>query len=172
MKHKAFLHFLVFIFFIQNGIGQNFQHRDQYQAIATLGKIWGFLKYHHPNVSRGKVDWDEVWFQHLEMLSDRTKQEEFFNVYQSLYDAAGFSKKTYPRVKAAKHPWEVRNIDQDWLNDSLLMPAELCEKLSHLALHPYQGRNYWVQRFIGAGNPKFHHEKIHNRGALPSLPIR
>jgi hypothetical protein len=33
--------------------------------LELLGKIWGFLKYHHPEVGKGKYDWDDELFQFL-----------------------------------------------------------------------------------------------------------
>lgn len=27
--------------------------------IVLLGKIWGFLKYYHPSITKEKVDWDQ-----------------------------------------------------------------------------------------------------------------
>ncbi|MFA6082928.1 S41 family peptidase [Mucilaginibacter sp.] len=27
--------------------------------LPLLGKVWGFLKYHHPNVTKGQFDWDQ-----------------------------------------------------------------------------------------------------------------
>lgn len=30
----------------------------QIDNLATLGKVWGFLKYHHPAVTSGQRHWD------------------------------------------------------------------------------------------------------------------
>src|SRR2546428_559237 len=30
----------------------------QIENLATLGRVWGFLKYHHPDVVAGKRHWD------------------------------------------------------------------------------------------------------------------
>src|SRR5690606_2510722 len=38
---------------------------DLIDNLALLGKTWGFLKYHHPEVGKGKYDWDDELFQFL-----------------------------------------------------------------------------------------------------------
>ena len=30
----------------------------QIENLTLLGRIWGFLRYHHPNVAAGKIHWD------------------------------------------------------------------------------------------------------------------
>ena len=33
--------------------------------LAILGRVWGFLKYHHPDVAKGKFNWDDELFRLL-----------------------------------------------------------------------------------------------------------
>ena len=39
--------------------------------LELLGKIWGFLKYHHPEVGKGKYDWDDELLQFLSEYLDQ-----------------------------------------------------------------------------------------------------
>ena len=32
--------------------------KDDINDLVLLGKVWGFLKYHHPAVASGKYNWD------------------------------------------------------------------------------------------------------------------
>ena len=46
------------------------------ENLATLGKIWGFLKYYHPAVARGEYNWDYELFRLLpRVLEVETLQE-------------------------------------------------------------------------------------------------
>ena len=49
---------LIFIFLLSTS--QSFaQNSDRNTTeLATLAKIWGFLKYYHPNIASGKYNWD------------------------------------------------------------------------------------------------------------------
>ena len=40
----------------------------QIENLARLGKVWGFLKYHHPSVTAGRVHWDYELFRVLPKL--------------------------------------------------------------------------------------------------------
>ncbi len=51
---------------------------DQVQNLSKLGKIWGLLKYKHPKVIDGTIDWDESLLKLLK-----------------LYDATNFDKQVY-----------------------------------------------------------------------------
>ena len=33
--------------------------------LDLLGRVWGFLKYHHPTISKGTYNWDEELFKML-----------------------------------------------------------------------------------------------------------
>src|SRR4029077_12490863 len=37
----------------------------QVRNLTTLGRVWGFLKYHHPRVTAGKFQWDYELFRIL-----------------------------------------------------------------------------------------------------------
>jgi hypothetical protein len=37
-----------------SGIEINSLSRDQIMNLTTFGKVWGFLKYHHPDIASGK----------------------------------------------------------------------------------------------------------------------
>jgi len=41
-----------------SGIVLNKLSKIQIDNLATLGKVWGFLKYHHPAVTAGTRQWD------------------------------------------------------------------------------------------------------------------
>src|SRR5678816_1040640 len=36
------------------------QTTPEIDRLAALGKVWGFLKYYHPFVAAGSIDWDSV----------------------------------------------------------------------------------------------------------------
>lgn len=48
-----------------SGIAVNELSSVQVANLATLGKVWGFLKYHHPEVVSGKRHWDYDLFRVL-----------------------------------------------------------------------------------------------------------
>ena len=46
----------------------------QIYNLAVLGKVWGFLKYHHPRLVAGELNWDYELFRILPDLLDATDE--------------------------------------------------------------------------------------------------
>src|SRR5690606_41000441 len=44
----------------------------QVQNLFSLCRIWGFLKYYHPNVSDGSLNWDEQLFERISTLDRKS----------------------------------------------------------------------------------------------------
>ena len=49
---------------------------QQDENLYKLGKVWGYVKYHHPAVVAGEVDWDQALFDALPPVLDATSGEE------------------------------------------------------------------------------------------------
>ena len=49
----------------------------QTQKLAATCKVWGFLKYYHPNVTDGSKNWDEQLFQILPKVEEAKTSEAF-----------------------------------------------------------------------------------------------
>lgn len=49
--------------------------KSQIENLKTLGLIWGFLKYYHPNIAKGEYNWDYELFRILpKILSSETRK--------------------------------------------------------------------------------------------------
>lgn len=59
------------------------------QRLATLGRVWGLLKYYHPDVAQGRVNWDSVLIATLPAAQKARSSAQFGLVVQQLCAAAG-----------------------------------------------------------------------------------
>lgn len=50
-----------------------------------LGKVWGFLKYHHPTVTSGQVQWDEALLAVLPQILAARTQSQANTIYLTGY---------------------------------------------------------------------------------------
>jgi carboxyl-terminal processing protease len=57
------------------------------QCIATLGRVWGFLGYHHPSLATSAVDWDQVLVAAIGEI--RTSPDAVRAVLERVIDLAG-----------------------------------------------------------------------------------
>ena len=51
------------------------------EKIASIGKIYGFLKYYHPEVGKGKFDWDKEFIKYLPKVLLATDKESLSLIY-------------------------------------------------------------------------------------------
>jgi hypothetical protein len=77
---------------------------------AITCRVWGLLKYYHPNVTAGKLDWDEILLDRLDDIQFASTPETVNAELKKMLDAAG----EYSEQR-----------DDDW-NDSLNMNVNLC----------------------------------------------
>ena len=67
---------LLFVFvFSSSGIFSQTKVTDS-QKIESLIQIWGLLKYHHPEISQGKYDFNKEFI----MQFDKIQSIEFFSI--------------------------------------------------------------------------------------------
>ncbi|HET9826862.1 MAG TPA: S41 family peptidase [Chitinophagaceae bacterium] len=129
---------------------------QQIKNLFALGRIWGFLKYYHPDVAKGRYSFDSCLFSILPPLlqtQDNVKRDELLlNWISTLGDENKY-------VTAA--PVDESNLIStpklDWLNDRSLLSENLARKLKNIYLHRNTDSNYYVTR-AEEGNPNFSRE--------------
>lgn len=58
--------------------------------LVLLGKIWGYLKYYHPNVAEGKYNWDYELFRILPKVIDVDRSTRDKNLYDWIESQGDF----------------------------------------------------------------------------------
>jgi len=66
--------FLLLLFVATNAIAQT--SISETDKIAAWTKTWGFLKYFHPAVTHGTVDWDQIYINELDSLGKIDSKED------------------------------------------------------------------------------------------------
>jgi hypothetical protein len=66
-------------------LSQNFltaqQSISETDKLASLGKMYGFLKYYHPEVAKGKLNWDQEFIKILPEIIKASDKESISTVY-------------------------------------------------------------------------------------------
>lgn len=58
------------------------QALSETQKLESLCKVWGFLKYYHPHVAKGDLDWDKQLIQkidELDQIDDKVQLNELYS---------------------------------------------------------------------------------------------
>ena len=132
------------------------QSREQVGRLAALGKVWGFLKYHHSGVEAGLVDWDSALVAAVPQVKNARTSAEFRSVIQSLLNAAGSippctdAADTVSRCHSTFPDSERINVDARWLQDTTLLGAKITRQLERVGDNPHRGSGRYVSFGITA----------------------
>ena len=133
------------------GIAQTAIERDR---LAALGKVWGFLKYYHPGVAAGSIDWDSVVVATVPTVRAARTSAEFRASIQSLLNAAGEVRPCVePRAGSEvavvrcqpPGPDSLRaNLDLRWLSDTSLFGTAIVRQLELVRDNRHHGPGRYV----------------------------
>lgn len=102
--------------------------------LDLLGHVWGFLKYHHPVISKGEYNWDAELFKMLPgylQVKDNKQRDAYLTKWILSFGKIPVNKNVKPVDSNA-----VLKPDMAWIN-----PENLSPKLYNLLMKVYQNRN-------------------------------
>lgn len=137
--------------------------------LALLGRIWGFLKYYHPEIAKGNYNWDYELFRILPdylKLSNAREREEF--LLQRI-DALG--KMEECKTCASTSANALLKPDFEWITASIRNES-LKEKLQFIYKNRNQGTHFYIKMAPGVGNPIFEHENAYSNMPYPDAGFR
>lgn len=135
----------------------------QTQKDYTTIKLWGFLKYYHSEVAKGKFDWDQQLFTIREKTKTAGDIESISKIYLSWIDRLGKVSICKSCSDKPKHEIFEKNFDLNWTQDTSLFSLELSAKLKFIEQNRHQGKSHYVDTHNGVGNVKFPGEKEYEK---------
>lgn len=98
------------------------------EDIAVLCKTWGFLKFHHPEILRGKYDWDAELFRVMpQILNAKSKKERNKILGQWI---TGLGDVILSDSILTITPEFVKMAPAtDWIEDEKILGKDVCKKL-------------------------------------------
>lgn len=138
------------------------------KELAELGKIWGFLKYHHPAVANGQYNWDYELFRILLKYQDAGGKQAKQALLLSWIDGLGPLKE---RKYTEAQPGEIALFpDLEWIQASGFH-EKLKSRLMAVKNAERSGEHY----YIGATpdeNPEFKNENPYESMHYPDAGFR
>ena len=153
-------------------------HIHQTRNLSTLAQVWGLLKYSHPIVSSGKIDWDSVLLVSTQRLLISNTKTNLHQEIQRLLMAAGpkslsTQKSTNSNLSDSAKSIQLRNLDHSWIAKTRLLTETQKKQLKALAENPYKGINYYSQPNPGNDSTVFTpNEKPYFQEKMPQAPYR
>jgi C-terminal processing protease CtpA/Prc len=125
--------------------------------LAILGRVWGFLKYHHPKVMAGEIHWDYELFRILPAILSAQEHATANAALASWIEGLGPVAPCNPCVRSGENDLYYRP-DLDWISNRALLGEDLSGKLQAIYLNRGSTHQFYLSKVPGIGNPKFEHE--------------
>lgn len=138
--------------------------------IANYVKIWGFLKFYHPNVAKGQFDWDEEFMSNLKLVNTAINKDELSEVYRNWLKRIGPIKE-YKERQNLKVEYFTENLDLSWINENLFFDTEVSKLLKDIKINRFQGDSYYIKKGKN-GNVEITNEGVSKFNGLPNLEER
>lgn len=132
------------------------------KKIATTAKVWGFLKYYHPNIGKDPFYWDKQLFVALKGIKEAENKEQLSQVYLQLLDSLGEVKKVNIVDTIPEEKYFNKNFNLDWINNPNVFTKELCGKLKFIEENRAQGDHYYISSSPYVGNIQLKNEPQHS----------
>jgi len=180
MIFKTTARFILALILLATTISSGAQLKPQQtRNLETLAQVWGLLKYSHPIVSTGKIDWDSVLLVSTQRLLLSNTKTNLQQEIQKVLMAAGpttslpTQKNTPSSFSALAKGMRLRNLDQSWIARNSLLTEAQKKQLQALAENPYKGINYYAQPNPGNDSTVYTpNEKPYLQEKMPEAPYR
>lgn len=140
---------------------------DQPTRLAALAKVWGLVKYFHPQVADGAVDWDQALLDAIPRVKAATTRAELNDEILRLIRAAG----TAPRIRPGA---SMAQAETDpafrWIEDGALFDSVTREALKEVRLAEVSRTNRYVR--AAQSNPDFSGEAAYESPVYPNEAMR
>jgi len=132
--------------------------KQQTENLYVLAKVWGYLKYHHPDVAKGNTSFDGELFKIMLPVTNASSVEKrnelLLNWINSLGDETGYKKAVeLPEKDVQQKP------GLGWINDKVLFSDAIISKLNSIYAYRNQSSNAYIKLTPGVLNPNFDSEE-------------
>ena len=137
--------------------------------LEILGRIWGFMKYHHPEIAKGNYNWDYELFRVLpQFLNAKNNQgrDQVIKTWIEKYGKIPTCTNCKPSPESA-----VLKPDLSWIQNSNLS-SEVKVLLNDIYNNRNQNENYYIKLHPNVNNPDFTNEKAYSNMPYPDAGFR
>jgi carboxyl-terminal processing protease len=167
---KRFLFLTFFSFLSISTFSQNYLSGNQ--KLETLCKVWGFLKYYHPIIAKGEIDWDQQLIKHIPLVISAKNKQELSRLYVDWIDSLGRVKACNKCRKTVIPGSLTKKPDLKWLENQDLFSDSLIAKLEFIRDNRSQRINYNSDKSRLISPVSFEDRQPYSEMAFPSTEYR
>ena len=157
-------------FYAGSGIAFGQLSPEQINNLALAAKVWGFLKYHHPAITKGGYNWDFELFRILPALLKSKSAGERDGYFLAWIEQLGALPDSAPGPQNAMETPKMAP-DLAWIDHSGL-DKRLAARLHLILQNTTPDKQYYLSLVPGVGNPVFEHENPYPNFVYPDAGYR
>jgi hypothetical protein len=147
------------------------QSAVQVTHLATLGKVWGFLKYFHPSAIKANVDWDQELLRLIPLVQNANTTKAFNAVLDTWCRSL-----PAPRLSSTPVNWKADSVMRTFTEEDLQqfgVSAWLKNELIRLYQYHLPDTNRYASRTYDGYyyDHIIHDEKAYDNPLCPSKPV-
>jgi C-terminal processing protease CtpA/Prc len=140
----------------------------QMENLATLARVWGFLKYYDPRVVGGSVPWDEELFRVLpEVIAAKDRDASNEIIFNWVCHLDRFGPLEDDPLPSIFRDECVLEPDLKWLSERSLLGEALSKRLQLIQKQPRSSEKSAFIQFNENGVPKFDGEAPYPKNEFP-----
>ncbi len=112
--------------------------------IGDFSKVWGFLKYYHPFIEQGKINWDSVYVEYLPEIMQKSKNQ-YNKILFKLLNDLGNVDTCYTCRPLYNFPNDCkRDLNLNWIWKDSLLSLVNKKRLWYIQENRYQGEGHYI----------------------------
>ena len=141
------------------------------EKLEAICKVWGFLKYYHPGLASGTINWDNSLLETLNCI-DSIDDKKKLNVILSnlILSCKGNYSISIDTPYLCGDFYKENSFD--WLYDTSVISGSNIEILASLYQNKIPYNNYYVTQDYNVGNLYFENEITYSDSTFPSRNLR
>lgn len=151
-----------------DSLNLNIISKEKVENLKTLCMIWGFLKYYHPHVAKGKFDWDNELIQKIKQINATKSKEEINKIYKDWIQSLG-KINVCRKCESEKSDYLKSNLDLNWINDTIQLTQSLINQLQFIQQNRNQKKNHYLKNSI---YNRYGNEEEYKDSITPSSEMR
>lgn len=149
-----------------SGIAQTL---DTIARVKNFIKVWGFLKYYHPLIATGTIDWDSVFIHNIQGIIDAKTQTEFNDEILGVINSVGKAPKL-KQQKVSNNLFLINKTNNNWIVNSKAFNKEIKTQLQFIYDNKNQDTNKYVK--MKYNTTDFSGEKTYDSLSFPDTKYR
>jgi C-terminal processing protease CtpA/Prc len=144
------------------------QAEQKIEDLELLGRIWGFMKYHHPAIAKGNYNWDNELFRILPVYLNANNHQQRDKILLKWINKYG----RIPKCKTCRATPDSAFLKPDlsWIEHGDI-DLKLKDLLHEIYLNRNQGNHYYVDTH-SRGIPLFTNERTYEAMDCPDTGFR